>query len=493
MLKSKKIILINPPWVFAHERDIVLSQNLGIAYLAAFLLKHGHEVSIIDALAEGVLNHKKISAGQQISLQVGLEYESIVKRIPEDTDFIGISAPFTNNAKIVKELAHEIKAGFPDKPIILGGVYPSLTPRDAFCADIDYYVVGEGELPLLEIISGHNPEQIQGVLAYSQPVSRVRRAKIIENLDDIPYPARNKLPMHQYLSFCSPRRDRIRTVSMITSRGCPYDCTFCSIHSITGYTWRKRSSENVLAEIKLLVEEFKVQHIEFEDDNLTFEKKRMQEIVQGIIFLNNKGANISWSAPNGVRVDTLDEELLEQIKASNCIFLNLAVESGDADMLKRMNKRLNLSKVLEITRICKRLGIKTNAFFMIGYPGETERSFKKTLNFVKKLKKIGVDEFYATITRAYPGTKLFDECKEKGYIADISAGQHMFLGNEIDKNNAIKTNDFTSRDSLRRLSLFQRVTVPFYLRWWHKYYYIVKKIIPDAFIQKVKKTLGKQF
>jgi len=415
-----------------------------------------------------------------------------VERIPEDADFIGISAPFTNNAKIVKQLAHKIKAVFPEKPVILGGVYPSLTPQDAFCPAIDYYVIGEGEIPLLEIASGHKPEQVQGVLAFAQPCEQIKSAKKIENLDEIPFPSRHKLPMSQYLSFCSPRRDRLRTASVITSRGCPYDCTFCSIHSITGYKWRMRSAKNVLAEIKLLVDDFGVEHIEFEDDNLTLEKKRMQEIVQGIILLNNKGANISWSAPNGVRVDTLDEELLAQIKASNCVFLNLAVESGDADMLRRMNKRLNLDKVIEIARICKQLKIKTNAFFMIGYPGETEESFKKTLNFVKKLKRIGVDEFYATITRAYPGTRLFYDCKEKGYITDASDGEYMFLGNEIHKDNAIQTEDFTSRDLLRRFSLFERVTVPFYLRWYHKNYYFIKKIIPDSFIQKIKRALGKQ-
>ena len=288
---------------------------------------------------------------------------------------LGISAPFTNNANIVKELAKKIKEVFPQKMVILGGVYPSLTPQDAFCSDIDYYVVGEGERPLLDIASGKNPEQIQGVIAYGKSCQKIACAKIIENLDEIPFPARNKLPMRQYLSFCSPRRDRIKTASMITSRGCPYNCTFCSIHSITGFKWRMRSVDNVIAEIKLLVNDFGVEHIEFEDDNLTLDKNRMQEIAQGIILLNNKGANISWSAPNGVRVDMLDEELLKNIKESNCVFLNLAIESGDPDMLKRMNKRLNLDKVLEIAQICKRLQINTNAFFMIGYPGETEESF----------------------------------------------------------------------------------------------------------------------
>ena len=491
MFKKKKIILINPPWVFAHERDIILSQNLGLGYLAAYLEAQGHQVDIIDALAQGMDNKVKINGFGQNFVQVGLDYQQIAGLISKEIDIIGISAPFTNNAKIVKQLAAAIKKFFPDKLIVLGGVYPSLTPQAAFCSEIDYYVVGEGEIPLKEIAEDKDPSAIQGLILSGQKFKPGNYAKTIDNLDEIPFPARMKLPMQQYLSFCSPRRDRVKTVSIITSRGCPFDCTFCSIHSITGYKWRMRSAENVIAEIKDLIEEYAIEHIEFEDDNLTLDKRRMKEIAQGIIELNKNGIKISWSAPNGVRVDTLDQELLELIKASNCIFLNLAVESGDDVLLKKMNKKLNLAKVLEIAGICKNLDIRTNAFFMLGYPGETQASFKKTLSFVKKLKKIGVNEFYATVTRAYPGTHLFNECRDKGYIPAAAQGQYMFLGNEIDASNAINTADFSIQDILRRCRLFEKATVPFYLRWYHKYYYIVKKIIPNDFIQKIKKILKK--
>ncbi|MBU1087004.1 MAG: B12-binding domain-containing radical SAM protein, partial [Candidatus Omnitrophica bacterium] len=279
---------------------------------------------------------------------------------------------------------------------------------------------------------------------------------------------------------------------MITSRGCPFDCVFCSIHAITGYKWRMRSADNVIKEIKALLKDYAIEHIEFEDDNLTLNKSRMQDIVKGIIEINQQGKLISWSAPNGVMVDTLDQELLEQIKISNCLFLNLAVESGDPDMLKKMNKKLNQGKVLEIARICKTLKIKTNAFFMIGYPGETEQSFRKTLDFVKKLKQAGVNEFYATVTRAYPGTKLFKQCQESRFITQAADPENMFLGNLVHKENALETADFKTSDLLQRLKRFERITVPVYLRYYHQYYHIIKKIIPDGFIQSLKKLLIKQ-
>ncbi len=491
MKSAKKIILINPPWVFAHERDIILSQNLGLAYLAAYLTEHGHQVRIIDALADGVRTRIKVKGKYQTFLQVGLTYQQIADQITPDTDIIGISAPFTNNAKIVKQLASKIKQVFPNKLIVMGGVYPSLTPVDAFCPEIDYYIIGEGEIPLLELASDKDPRQIKGLLVRDGKHEIITCAEIIEKLDEIPFPARDKLPMAQYLSFCSPRRDRINTVSMITSRGCPFDCTFCSIHAITGYKWRMRSAENVIKEIKTLIKDYAIEHIEFEDDNLTLDKPRMQEIVKGIIKINQQGKPISWSAPNGVMVETLDRELLEQIKLSNCLFLNLAVESGDPEMLKKMNKKLDLAKVLEIAKICKQLGIRINAFFMLGYPGETEESFSKTLDFVKKLNKAGVNEFYATITRAYPGTKLFAQCRQAGFIADRLDREDIFLGNTLLKENGIETADFKIKDLLQRLREFEKITVPSYLRFYHKYYHILKKIIPDGFIQAAKKRLIK--
>lgn len=492
MTKSKNIILINPPWVFAHERDIILSQNLGLAYLAAYLTKYGHQVRIIDALAEGLSNKLKVKGSYQNFLQVGLNYQQIVDQIPADIDIIGISAPFTNNAKTVKQLAKQIKQAFPNKRIVLGGVYPSLTPDDAYCPEIDYYIIGEGEVPLLELAEGQDPKQIQGLLVQGQECKNIARAKVIENLDEIPFPARDKLPMAQYLSFCSPRRDRTKTVSLITSRGCPFDCTFCSIHRINGYKWRMRSAGNVLAEIRELVEKYGIEHIEFEDDNLTLNKQRALEIFEGIIRINKELKPLSWSTPNAVRIDSLDRELLEKIKQSNCLSLNFAIESGDPELLKKMNKKLDLNIVLEMTKLCKTLNIKMNAFFMIGYPGEDQASFQKTLRFIKEIKKIGVDNVYTTITRAYPGTKLYEFCLENNYITSKDKQINTYLGNAITAENLIVMSDFNEKILRKRLALVAQAVYPGYLRFYHRYSYLIKKIIPINMIKYIKQLINKK-
>lgn len=486
-MKNKKVVLINPPWYFEYPRDIILSQNLGIGYLSAYLQSHGHKVTVIDALAEGVGNIKKVKGRYQRFYQVGLNYKDILNKIPKDSDFVGISAPFTNNARIVKELADFLKTCMPETPIILGGVYPSLTPQEALSSSIDYCVIGEGEKALLDLVSSKDVETIKGVVSYVNNRGTFERTEIIKNLDEIPFPDRDKLPMSTYLNFYSPRREKLRTASIVTSRGCPFDCNFCSIHLITGYGWRKRSSENVLEEIKLLIKNYDIEHIEFEDDNLTLDKARAMEIFEGIEKINKDIKELSWSTPNAVRIDTLDEELLKKIKKSNCLSLSLAIESGDPEILKKMHKEINLWKVIEVTKLCKQLDIKTIVFFMVGYPGETGDSFNKTLSFVKKLKEIGVDIFYSTITRAYPGTKLFDVCLEKNYISRDIERENIFLGNTITPENAVTTPEFNSRILTKRLCLLEKTAVPFYLRFYHRRFHLIKKIVPDKIIQKIKR------
>jgi magnesium-protoporphyrin IX monomethyl ester (oxidative) cyclase len=485
----KKITLINPPWYFAHPSEIILSQNLGIGYLASYLQSQGHQVSVIDALAEGHTICSPIKTTFQNFFRAGLAYDSIINRIPADSDYIGITAPFTNHARIINELATLIKEKLPSIPLIIGGVYPSLLPQHCCNHPVDYVVIGEGELAFAQLIAGENPRTIQGVCLPKQGPLNGQPAEIIQNLDEIPFPARDKLPMSQYLKHDSPRREKLRSISLITSRGCPFDCNFCSIHSITGYSWRKRSPQNVLEEIRSVIARYPVEHIEFEDDNFTLDAQRTYEICDGIEKINRDRRKISWSTPNGVRIETLDKKILQKIKQSNCFSLSLAIESGDPALLNRMHKSIDIERCLEIASLCKELRIKTIAFFMIGYPGETAESFTKTLSLVKRLQKNGVSTFYATVTRAYPGTKLFDECRKKNYSA-ANADSVIYLGNTITPENSITTPDFDAEMLQERLGMFEKSTVTGLMRFYHRHAYRIKKIIPDRLIQGIKRSLG---
>jgi magnesium-protoporphyrin IX monomethyl ester (oxidative) cyclase len=485
----KKVTLINPPWFFDKPENLVLSQNLGIGYLAAYLEQNGHTVTVIDALAEGYDNIKSVTNKYRTFYRVGLSYRDITGKIEKDTDFIGITAPYTNHARIIKELSHFIKMDFPNVPIILGGVYPSMAPQEAKCASIDYYVIGEGEKALLELVSAKNVDKIRGVFTALSPQDSFVPAEIFTDLDQLPFPARRKLPMEKYLAFRSPRREKKRSASIITSRGCPYGCEFCSIKLITGKNWRKRSAENVIIEIEQLIGDYDIEHIEFEDDNLTLDKARSIKIFEGIEKINRQRKKISWSTPNGVRFDTLDRELLCLIKKSNCSSLSLGIESADPVILKKMNKELDLDKALEIADVSKEMGIALNAFFMIGYPGETGQSFKKTLDFVKQLKKRGVGTFYYTYVRAYPGTGLFETCLKEGYIKPQDGNERLYLADNLDPGNSITTPDFNTRVLRKRAALFNKLTVPFYLRFYRRHLYFFRRLIPESWIERIKQFL----
>jgi magnesium-protoporphyrin IX monomethyl ester (oxidative) cyclase len=408
----RNIVLINPPWFFP-ERVEFLSQNLAIGYLAGYLEREGHNVSAIDALVEGENRLVDVQTKWGHIKRAGLLYEEIVERIRKETEIIGITAPFTHHAIIVRELSTALKKALPSVKIILGGVYPSTMPEKALSEGVDYIVKGEGEIPIAKIACGEDPAQIQGVWFRDKDGNIVGNgtAEMVYNLDDIPYPAWHLLPMEKYHRLSSRGRVGERAATVITSRGCPFNCTFCSVHAVYGWTWRARSPQNVIDELKLLRDKFGIEHIEFEDDNLTLDIRRAEVIFDSMI-----GLGLAWSCSNGIRVDKLDRKLLVKMKESGCRVLNLAFEHGDPEMLKIMDKKLDLEKVEEVTSICFELGIPMVGFWVICHPGETRERFERGLKFAKKLKDRGMYGFGVHLAWPFPGTRLFRMCKENGWL-----------------------------------------------------------------------------
>jgi len=470
-----KITLIHPPWYVSirgsYQQDN-LSQCLGLGYIASYLKAKGHQVAFIDALAQGRDQKVKLRQGKQLLYRKGLSYEEIIQQIRPDTELVGISVPFSNVARIVKELASAIKKSYPNISIITGGVHASTFPKDMLTADIDYALRGEGELAMAELASGQDPKTIKGIFyRENNIVAEKGVADKVTDLDKLPLPFRPENLINQYLSFSPRGQTEKRSYSIITSRGCPHDCWFCSVHPVCGYKWRSRSAENVIAEIKEVIEKYDVNHIEFEDDNLTLDTARAEKIFNGILALDKK---ITWAVNNGLRIDTLSWPLIRKMKESGCTQMALALESGNEKVLKLMNKKLKLEKAEEVIRICKEVGISTIAFLLVGYPGETRKTFRETLRFIKKMKNLGLNRVGPMIVNAYPGTKLYDQAKEKGYLAkDID--QHIFVDT---KYVSITTPDFNQNRVFYWEAQLQGIFHP--IKWqikkliWPIYYLIYK-------------------
>ncbi len=473
------ICLINPPWLFADRNDPVFSHNLALASLAGYLRQNtGCRISIIDALAEGFDQRRRQPDG---TIKVGLMDEQIVARIAPDTGLIGITVPFSHLAGAAEELCRAIKKHRPDTPIILGGVHPSTSPQLYTQSAADYWLAGEGERALLDLVLGRRPETIPGLLSRAKPaLAADERAEMVANLDELPFPARDLLPMDAYARLSPRRISHTRSASIMTSRGCPWDCEFCSIHPMYGYKWRMRSAENVLAEIRELIDHYQIAQLEFEDDNLTLHRERATQIFEGLCRLREEtGAALTWGTPNGIRAETVDKEMLNLMKRSGCVRVTYALEHGDADMRTIMNKKLDIDKFEQAVREAIAAGLWVEVFTMTGYPGETRARFENARAYYRRLRQWGVRTIHVFFPQPYPGTRLYDRCRTAGYLLN----EDYSLLPQV----KIVTEDFDTAETLRRRNeLLCEFDHTYRLRRQ------IKRILPSSFIAALNRLVPRK-
>ncbi|HDH05320.1 MAG TPA: radical SAM protein [Nitrospirae bacterium] len=436
------ILLINPPYPFIPDEVKTASPPLGLAYIAAMLEQNNYPVKIVDCVIEGYNTETEISNGIRT---YGLSKREIIHIIEEyQPSVIGISAIFSTLDSIIRELSRDIKETFPEVKIVVGGTHATVMAEELICEpSIDYVIRGEGEYAFLGLVEylemKRQIDEVNNLTWKENGEIRSTPQQFIEDIDQLPRPARHLLNIEGYIKIGrmhgSPEKG-VRAATLITSRGCPAKCIFCSIHSVWGRTFRGHSPEYVLNEMQELREQYKINHLLFEDDNLTFDRNRAVSIFQGMI---DRKYNFSWTTPNGVAVWALNDYLLKLIKESGCCWLTLAVESGDPETLAKIIKKpLRLDKVILIVKTCRKLKIHTNAFFVIGLPGETMESIQRSMTFAEDL---DVDSIIISIAAPYPGTSLYEQCKEKGYFVE-----DFQITNLSPRIGQIKTTEFSPKD-----------------------------------------------
>lgn len=476
-----KILLLNLPFIFEKKSDAVLSHCLGILQIASFLKGHHHDVTILDALQEGFEKSEKYNQYYRI----GLSDEEIIDKISSDFDLIGISIPFSHLAKLAHDFIDKIRAKYPNIPVVIGGVYPSSQPKQAIGSNADYIILGEGEEPMLDLVNylSKKTDQLPECILHKKSDLNNAKNHYTQDINILPLPARDLVDFNKYL-VRSPRNVRgWRSASIITSKGCPYDCEFCAVHPVCGYKWRPFSSERVLSEINYLVDNYQVNNIEIEDDNFTINETRVKEILNGIIEINNTKQFLSWQALNGLRIDTLNEELIKLFKESNCRHINIALEHGDTEMIGIIGKKLKLEKVLEVVRYLKKYDIGSHVFTIIGYPGETKERFENALDFYSQIKKIAPNiVFKFFIAQPYPNTRLFNRCVKEGYLlpdmySDISKISNFSTSSKI----WIETPDFDRKEVIRRKKILRQ-------KLFTKKEYLMqmtREKLPDSIVDKL--------
>lgn len=412
-----RVALVQMPFPILPEEPRHLSPPLGLAYMAAALQEAGGGPIIVDALLEGYLEEWLLPSGTRA---YGLAPERLARRLVGlAPDVVGLSCLFSTQDEILGQLAAAVRKQLPNAKLVLGGTHPTVFARRMLERDLaDFVVRGEAEHAIVELVQaladGAGLADVSGLVWRDGGKIRENPVRRIAELESLPLPARRSLDLAAYskvgVMHGESRRD-VPATTIVTSRGCPARCSFCSIHPVWGYRFRAAPAARVLAEIAELYRDFGVRHLLIEDDNFTFDMNRAKTILRTMAA---DFPDLSWSAPNGVAIWRLDEELIRLIARTGCQRLSLAVESGCRDTLDRViDKPLSLEQVANVVGLCRKHGIRTTAFFVLGTPGETRAAMLESMEFAAGL---DVDTLTVMTAVPLPGSPLYDSALASGAL-----------------------------------------------------------------------------
>lgn len=384
-----KILLI--PTHLIHVRAI----PLGLAYCASYLELHNHVVHIYDPPP-----YKK---------------DTLIEHIRAfKPDIIGISC-MTPTFNAACSIAQKIKSVC-TIPIVFGGIHPTSVPRETLHNKyIDYIVIGEGEITLTELVHALSQNQdvssIKGIGYKDGSEIKINPARpLIENLDDVPLPARELFPLNWYFQrFMGIRGKWVKVTNMISSRGCPYNCTYCASKLLFSRKVRFNSPEFVVKEMELLIKQYKLDGVSFSDDTFSINKDRAIGICKEI---KKRKLNCIWRVQ--MRADTIHEDVIEALAKAGCIQVDVGVESGSDRILNILKKGITSDQILNAAHILKKHRMRLCATFMIGNPSETMEDIMLTRSLASKI-QADYTQFF--ITTPYPGTEMYNDiCKRSPEI-----------------------------------------------------------------------------
>lgn len=407
-MKKPHITIINPPIV--EKATIATTIPLGIIYLAGYARDKGIDVSLIDGLGEKIFQR---NFWKDNLYYIGMSFDEIINRINHETDFICLSANFTLQRKLHLEIIKRIRKKFPRVKIIVGGNDSTLHPEEYLNDEVDFAILGEGENTLYELVSrltdGGDYTQIDG-LAYREKDGAIKtnpKTKFIENLDEVPFPARDLLPLENYWKkkiSHGPIKEKYTPIA--SSRGCPLNCAYCSSIVFWQRKWRARSPKNFVDEVEECVNKYGITEFEIEDDVFSFNMQRAVDICDEII-RRGLGSKIKWSTPNGIRPENMNREVLATFKKAGCKYLVFAPESGSQRLLREVyNKFINLDLIADLVGVCHDLKIRCAAFIIIGLPVQTDEDYRLTKEYIQRLARQGLDEIIVFPMWPYPNTPI---------------------------------------------------------------------------------------
>jgi len=403
-----KVLVTNPPWPgpgygarsdvrWPHRRsDKYLEYPIYLAYVVAILEKAGIDIHFIDGVAD------------DLSVKAFVDK---AKKMRPDLIAMECSTP-----SIMKDLhtAKKLKEELEDTHIVLMGSHPTYFHKEILSENefVDAIARGEFDLTIRDLsLALQNGEQqlhdVEGITYRDGESVHVNENRpLIQDLDSLPFPARHIVKSNSYREAVFTGQ---RCTTIVSSRGCPYQCIFCLWpRTMYGRKFRKRSSRNVVDEVQNVVDEYGVDEIYFDDDCLTLDRNRLIKICKEIV---RRNIDVKWMCQ--ARVDNVNQEILEAMKKAGCHYIKYGVESGSQEMLDAMKKGITLEQIRKAFKATRKVGIKTQAFFLLGLPWETPETVKKTIGLAKEIKP---DSAQFAVVIPHPGTELYDLCLEKGWL-----------------------------------------------------------------------------
>jgi len=431
-MKNTRTLLINyhdnsniRPIPREAEGMLQVYPSLGLGYLASYLRSHKYPVEILDA---GALGLNSDEFGKKVS-QSGADIAAITSTT--------IGWPGTVEAiRIIRKI-------LPGAKIVVGGPHLSVFPRESIStARMDIGVIGDGEETLLEIAKnleeGISLENIAGTIVFKNGEIKLNRPRPwIEDISDLPHPAVDLMPLKKY--HCLTVEKPFFT--MISSRGCPFKCGFCS-QVYCGDTVRFRTPEDLVDEIETYVRDYNTREIIMFDETFTLDEARVLKICR---LINKKKLNFRWNIRT--RVDTITEEMLISLRKAGCYGLHMGVESGAPRILKIMKKGISLDQIRYAFKLAKKHGFMTRGYFMIGYLDEDRRTYKQTIDLAREL---NLDWVSFSITTPLPATDLLEESSRRGLVDPEYWKKYTLLETDNSEFPIISSNHW-DRNELKRM------------------------------------------